>query len=113
MKQDNAKIIQWLLHRLGVTEVYTGFHHTVYAVQLAISDPNRLRLITKLIYLDVAVRYSTNWKAVERNMRTVVAAAWKNDPLLLSELAGFHLKRKPANGLFVAILAEFCSRITF
>lgn len=29
--------VQQLLHRLGVTENYTGFPHTVYAVQLSIS----------------------------------------------------------------------------
>lgn len=112
MKPDNsAKTIQWILRRLGVTEEYIGFPLVVYAVQLTISDPARLRLITKLIYPDVAGRYGSNWRAVERNMRTVVAAAWKNDPLLLSELAGFPLKRKPNNGRFLAILADFCSRI--
>lgn len=105
----DAKLIQWLLHNLGVTEEYTGFPHTVYAVQLAVSDPERLKLITKLIYPDVAGRYGTNWKAVERNIRTVVSVAWETDPLLLSELAGFHLKRKPNNGRFLAILTGFCS----
>ena len=107
----DTKVIQWLLHSLGVTEEYTGFPHTIYAVQLAIDNPERLKLITKLIYPDVAGRYGTNWKAVERNMRTVVSVAWKTDPLLLSELAGFHLKRKPNNSRFLAILTGFCSRI--
>lgn len=108
---DYSRIIQWLLHNLGVTEAYTGFFHIVYAVQLSISDPSRLQLITKLIYPEVAGRYGTNWRAVERNMRTVIAVAWENDPLLLSELAGCFLKRKPTNSRFLAILTYFCSRI--
>lgn len=106
-----VKLIQWLLHSLGATEEYTGFPHIVYAVQLCISDPERLHLITKMVYLDVAGRYGTNWKAVERNMRTVVAVAWRTNPLLLSELAGYPLKGKPNNGCFLAILAHFCARI--
>lgn len=108
---NHARTIQQLLHSLGVTEAYAGFSPTVYAVQLTIKDPDRLRFVTKLIYMDVAGRYGTTWTAVERNMRTVVSVAWETDPLLLSELAGFHLKRKPTNGRFVAILADYCSRI--
>lgn len=111
MPANYTKIIQWLLNSLGATEVYTGFPHVVYAVQLCLSDPSRLQLITKLIYLDVAGRYGTNWRAVERNMRTVATVAWRTNPLLLSELAGYPLKRKPSNGYFLAILAHFCARI--
>lgn len=110
---SHTRIAQWLLHRLGVTEAYKGFNHTVYAVQLCVNDPDRLQLITKLIYPDVAGRYGTSWQAVERNMRTVAAVAWETDPLLLSELAGFHLKRRPTNGRFIAILTNFSSRIIF
>ena len=80
--------IQRLLYRLGVTENYTGFPHTVYAVQLSISRPDRLHLITKQLYPDVARHYGTSWKAVERNIRTVASIAWTSNPLLLAELAG-------------------------
>lgn len=105
---NHARLIQGLLRRLGATEAYAGFPHMVYAVQLCISDPSRLSLITKQIYPEVAGRYGTNWRAVERNMRTMVSVAWKNDPLFLSELAGCPLKEKPDNRRFLAILAGFC-----
>lgn len=104
-------LIQWLLHHLGATENYTGFFPTVYAVQLSIDNPARLRLITKLIYPDVAARYDTNWKSVERNIRTLVSVTWEHDPLMLSGLAGFPLKRRPTNAQFLSILASFCTRI--
>lgn len=106
-----SKIIQYLLHRLGITEQYTGFFQAVYAVQLSIGDVDRLRLVTKLIYPEVAGRYGTTWMAVERNMRTIISIAWDTDPLLLSELAGFPLNRKPTNTHFLAILTYFCTRI--
>ncbi len=102
--------IQRLLYRLGVTENYTGFPHTVYAVQLSISRPDRLHLITKQLYPDVARHYGTSWKAVERNIRTVASIAWSSNPLLLAELAGFPLDRKPNNARFLSILAGFCAR---
>ena len=97
--------IQQLLRHLGVPASYNGFPQTAYAVQLAINDADRLRLITKLIYPDVANYYGTTWTAVERNMRTVVAAAWECAPTLLGELAGIQLSHKPTNGQFLSILA--------
>lgn len=108
---NQSKLIQWLLHSLGVTENYTGFSPAVYAVQLALESPYRLRFITKLIYPDVAGRYHTSREAVERNMRTLVSAAWKNNPVMLSELAGFPLQKKPTNTQFLSILTYFCTRI--
>ena len=111
MTHDSTQqIIQRLLRRLGATENYAGFFPMVYAVQLSMANPERLRLITKLIYLDVAWKYGTTWQAAERNMRTLVSVIWKNNPLLLSELAGFHLNRKPNNASFLAIVAGSCAK---
>ena len=60
-----------LLYSLGVTANYKGFLHTTYAVSLCMERQDRLLLVTKWLYPDVARRYGTNWKAVERNIRTV------------------------------------------
>ena len=98
--------IQQLLRRLGVTENYTGFPHAAYAVHLSIGQPDRLHLITKQLYPDVAKHYGTTWRAVERNIRTVVSVAWASNPLLLSELAGRELTSKPNNASFLSILAS-------
>ena len=54
-----------LLYRLGVTANYTGFFYTAYAVRLCAEHPDRLMLVTKWVYPDVAKRYRTNWKAVK------------------------------------------------
>ena len=106
MADDSFQQIRQLLHRLGVTENYTGFSYTVYAIQLSISQPNRLCLITKQLYPDVAKHYGTTWEAVERNIRTVASVAWANNPLLLSELAGHTLTSRPHNASFLSILAS-------
>lgn len=111
MTENNSdQEIQRLLRRLGATENYAGFFPTVYAIQLAICDPDRLGLVTKLIYPDVARQFGTNWRAVERNIRTVVSAIWANNPLLLCELAGYRLSGKPKNSVFLAIAAGACGR---
>lgn len=111
MTPDNtAKEILDLLHRLGVTENYAGFSCAVCAVQLSLADFDRLRLITKLIYPEVARQCRTTSQRVERNIRTVSAAAWENNPTLLVHLAGYPLDHRPTNSHFLAILAGACGQ---
>lgn len=95
-----------LLYRLGVTANYTGFFHTAYAVALCIERPERLLLVTKWLYPEVAKQYTTNWKAVERNIRMVGSIIWRENRPLLEELAHRHLERKPRNAQLLAILAS-------
>ena len=75
-----------LLYRLGVTANYKVFFHTAYAVSLCLQQQERLQLVTKWLYPDVAKRYGTNWKAVERNIRTISSVAWKRNRTLLEQL---------------------------
>lgn len=93
-----------LLYRLGVTANYTGFCQTAYAVQLCMESPERLLLVTKQIYPDVAKQYRTSWMAVERNIRTVGNVIWKQDQSLLEQLAGRKLPYKPGSAQLLAIL---------
>lgn len=94
-----------LLYRLGVTANYTGFFHTAYAVQLCVEQPERLMMVTKWVYPAVAREYKTNCKAIERNIRTVGNIIWEESRLLLYQLAGRELVRKPCNAQLLAILS--------
>lgn len=95
-----------LLYRLGATANYTGFFHTAYAVSLCVEQPDRLLLVTKWLYPEVAKQYRTNWKAVERNIRTVSCIIWREGRPLLEELAHRHLEQKPRNAQILAILVS-------
>ena len=53
-----------LLYSLGVSANYKGFFHAAYAVSLCMERQDRLLLVTKCLYPDVAKQYGTNWKAV-------------------------------------------------
>ena len=94
-----------LLYQLGVTANYTGFFHTAYAVSLCVEQPDRLLLVTKWLYPEVAKRYGTNWKAVERNIRTVSCIIWREGWPLLEELARRPLAQKPRTTQLLAILS--------
>ena len=99
-----------LLYRLGVTANYTGFIHTACAVSLCVEQPERLLLVTKWLYPEVAKQYGTNWKAVERNIRTVSCLIWRKNRPLLEQLARGHLVQKPCTAQLLAILSSSLPR---
>ena len=93
-----------LLYQFGISANYKGFLHTAYAVSLCVEQQDRLLLVTKWLYPDVARKYGTNWKAVERNIRTVSTIAWKHNLPLLESLSHRHLDRRLRSAEFLAVL---------
>ena len=95
-----------LLYHLGVTANYTGFFQTASAVRLCMEQPERLLLVTKWVYPDVAKQCKASWKAVERNIRTVNGIIWERNRPYLEELAGRELPHRPDNAQLLAILSH-------
>lgn len=105
MKTAEIVQIRGLLHELGVTSNYTGYFHASHAVLLCAQEPERLLLVTKWVYPDVAKRYHTNWRSVERNIRTVSQLAWETNRSVLERMARHALPNRPSAGVFLAILS--------
>ena len=93
-----------LLSQLGVSANYVGFFQTACAVEFCRTEPERLLLVTKMVYPDVAKLCRSSRSAVERNIRTACGIAWKNNRHLLERLAHKPLQQKPNNAQFLAIL---------
>ena len=93
-----------LLYRLGLSANYTGFFQTACAVELCRAEPERLLLVTKRVYPEVARLCETSWSAVERNIRTACGIAWENNRPLLERLAHKPFRQRPNNAQFLAIL---------
>lgn len=100
------KPIYLILWQLGVTPCYRGYYYAASAALWAKLQPEALLLITKCLYPDVAKQYQTDWRCVERNLRTIIDIAWKQNSALLSALAGFTLTKKPCCTQFISILAR-------
>lgn len=93
-----------LLYCLGLTPNHTRFFHTAYAVWLCVEQQERLLLVTKWLYPDVAKHYHTSWTAVERNICRSVAEIWNGHRESLEQLAGRTLDGKPRPAQFLGIL---------
>lgn len=99
-----------LLYQLGASATSTSFFQTAYAVRLAVEQPQTLLLVTKWLYPEVARHYHTNWKAVERNIRRLIAAVWASNPGLLREIARKPLPHTPTVTQFLSILAAYITQ---
>ena len=109
---DNENLeIHNLLYRLGITPNYTGFYYVSLAVSFAVRQPDRLLLITKRLYPEIARFYKTKPSCVERNIRTAAILAWTCNRPLLEEIAKHPLPTRPASSLFLAILSAHLSSI--
>ena len=92
------------LYCLGVTPNYKSYHMTAAAVGLAEENPENLRLVTKVLYPMVAKQYKTTWQAVERNIRTLIDALWRQGAL--DSLWGRRMERKPTPAQFLSMLVS-------
>ena len=101
-----------LLYRLGMVANTVTFFYTSYAILLSIQEPQRLELITKLLYPDVAKHYNSTKTAVEKGIRKMVDRIWRDNPQLLSEMTGKPLKAKPSNTQFLIIASSYLTSKT-
>ena len=95
-----------LLYRLGIHgQLHRIFPHGL-CVKLCCERPERLLMVTKWVYPEVAKHYQTNGKAVERNIRTVGKVLWEQNRSALEQLAGRPLSDKPGNAQLLAMLSH-------
>lgn len=95
-----------LLYQLGIIANCSGFFYTTYSVWLAVREPERLTLVTKWLYLDVAKHYGSSVDAVGKGISRVITEVWANKPEVLSNWARYALTEKPKPAEFIAILAS-------
>lgn len=108
---DNEFLIKSILRQLGVGQSYQGYEYVIYGIQLVLQDKKRLEFVTKSLYPDIAVKYHTSWKCVERNIRTVIDVAWKEgDPGLILEICNGKNTSRPHNSQFFEMMYEYMNR---
>ena len=99
---------QKVLWDLFIPPNYLGAHYLAYAEMLVLEDQNRLTMVTKWLYPEVAARYHTSWQAVERNIRTVIGICWQQDSgLRLSQVLGCPVAGKPSPTRLIQLLARY------
>ena len=102
--------IQDALRPFGITRCYRRFKHTIFAIHLVLTDKARLDAVAKNIYMETASFFECEWTAVERNIRTVASRAWRVNPDLLCQMAGYPLTAPPTASEFIEIVSSYIIR---
>ena len=92
---------------LGLLPSSVCYFYMAEALRLSLREPDRLLLVTKHVYPDVARCFDTNWKCVERGLRRATNVAWNTAPEKLSELAHRHLTEKPSVSELLSLLTSY------
>lgn len=66
-----------LLRSMGLTRTYVGYRYLIRALELIREDPERLELVTKRIYPDVARTFAAKPSNVDGALRTAVRVCWQ------------------------------------
>lgn len=102
--------IQSLLQTLGVGRNYVGFYQTARAVFLVLEDETRLESVTRYIFKAIGAECGCSWRAVERNIRTVIQRCWQINPQFLSGIARYPLAAPPTIVEFLDIVSLYLAR---
>ena len=103
-----------IIHEIGIPAHIKGYQYLREAILFTLRDADASAGITKVLYPEIAKRFSTTSTCVERAMRRAIEVAWDRgdeevrQKLFRGTISGN--KGKPTNGEFIAMIAEHVSR---
>lgn len=92
-------MIHKIIRQFHVTSKYKGYLLIIDATQLY-TNKDFVR-VTKDIYPALAQKYQMSSASVERNIRTVIEACWKNDRDAVRNIIGYDINKCPTNAEFL------------
>jgi two-component system response regulator (stage 0 sporulation protein A) len=99
-----------IIKEIGVPAHIKGYAFLREAIQMVYSDVDVLGSVTKVLYPEIAKKYSTTPSRVERAIRHAIEVAWNRGNYdVISKMFGYtvhHLKSKPTNSEFIAMIAD-------
>ena len=102
------RLIRRIFLKLGFPAHMMGYVILQEAVLLCVEDPQRVRGLMQGLYPMLAQKFGCSSSSVERDLRNLIAAAWKDGlPESASALLGpciFLRNGRPANGEIIALL---------
>ena len=102
--------ITGIIKEIGVPAHIKGYAYLREAIQMVYVDIELLGSVTKILYPEIAKKFSTTPSRVERAIRHAIEVAWnRGNYESISEMFGYtvhHLKSKPTNSEFIAMIAD-------
>jgi len=99
-----------IIKEIGVPAHIKGYAYLREAIQMVYIDIELLGSVTKILYPEIAKKFTTTPSRVERAIRHAIEVAWnRGNYESISEMFGYtvhHLKSKPTNSEFIAMIAD-------
>lgn len=114
-RPDSAleSVVTDIIHEIGVPAHIKGYQYLREAIILTIRDMDMINAVTKVLYPEVARKFSTTPSRVERAIRHAIEVAWdRGDIEVLQKFFGYtvsNIKGKPTNSEFIAMIADHLS----
>lgn len=108
------EVIESILTEIGMPCHLIGYNYVVYAIKIAIENPDILNSITFGLYPTVAMKYNTTASRVEHGIRHAIECAWNRADLdVIEKYFGNTIsftKGKPTNNEFIARTVNIVKR---
>ena len=115
---DLEKQVTSIILEVGIPAHVKGYQYVRRAILMAISDPDVINGVTKIIYPTIAKEFKTTPSRVERAIRHAIEVAWDRGDVeqlhsffgyTVSSLFGYSVsgsRGKPTNSEFIAMIAD-------
>lgn len=106
--KDLEELVTEYLNELRIPAHLKGYHYLRDALKMSIEDMSCVKMVTILMYPEIAKKYDTTPSRVERAIRHAVEVmcARKNTKLL-KEIFGYVPEKRPANSEVIATIADY------
>ena len=108
--QQLEMMVTAIIHEIGVPAHIKGYQYLREGIILTVRNMEVINAVTKVLYPEIAKRFSATPACVERAMRHAIEIAWNRGDFEMQQkifrgtISG--AKGKPTNGEFIALLAE-------
>jgi two-component system, response regulator, stage 0 sporulation protein A len=99
-----------LMHEVGIPPHMTGYQYIREAITQTVNNSKTFTSITKVLYPEVAKRFSSTPQKVERAIRNSIESAWiRGNRSSIDSIFGYSInyeRGKPTNSEFIAMMAD-------
>lgn len=104
------QLVTSVIHEIGVPAHIKGYQYLREAIMMVYHDIEILGSVTKILYPEIAKKFSTTSSRVERAIRHAIEVAWsRGNSEAITQVFGYTVsmsKAKPTNSEFIAMIAD-------
>ncbi len=109
-EENLEALVTNVIHEVGVPAHIKGYQYLREAIMMVVNDIDIINQITKQLYPEIALKYTTTPSRVERAIRHAIEVAWgRGQTDVVESIFGYTVsaaKGKPTNSEFIAMIAD-------